>query len=285
MIPTQSSRKKLYETLLAIAVVTIIAVVLGFFYKTNQKQEPHCDYPVSTITSYQDPLPDVNEDTLVLFDVDDTLITSPALNPNYFTWWFKVLFILRYPTYIFTNWENAYSLLWTTVPFTLTEPSVIDVIKRFQEKRAIILALTSMESGSYGVIESMPAWRYTMLKDMGITLRDYYEKPEVYKNFPEYRSSYPMLYKNILCANQQDKGQVVRAFLGIFSGATWFSQIIAIDNDLNALNSIGRACEAGLIHYTLVHYAPKKSPDTWNTWHALEEFKDMIDAHSNAAVT
>ena len=270
MIPTQSPRKQLYATALIITATFTIGALLFYHNK------PCTDYPVHTISSYQESLPDVNENTLVLFDVDDTLITSPALNPNYFTWWFKLLFVLRYPTYIFTNWENAYSLLWTTVPFTLTESSVIKVIKNFQEKHATVLALTSMESGSYGVIESMPAWRYTMLQHMGIEFSQQFAD-HMFENFPAYRSNYPTLYKGMLCANQQNKGEVLQAFLTYAKFKP--SHIIAFDDSLNALQSIGKTCEAASISCTLIQYTHPKTPDTWNTWQALKQFEYFIKDH------
>jgi len=268
-----TSRKKLYEKL---PLAAVIMITLFFFYQKALNRKPHCDYPVRTISSYQEALPEVDDDTLVLFDVDDTLITSPALNPNYFTWWFKMLFILRYPSHITLNWENAYSLLWATVPFTLTDPSVIDVIKSFQENHATVLALTSMESGSYGVIESMPAWRYAMLKHMGIEFSQQFAD-HVFSNFPAYRSNYPTLYKGILCANQQNKGDVLQAFLTYAKLKP--SHIIAFDDSLTALQSIGKICEIAAISCTLIQYRHSETPTTWNTWHALKQFEHLIKEH------
>lgn len=265
---------KVFKT--AFITLLIIAVALVAFYKKALNQKPHCDYPADTIISYQHPLPDVDKNTLVLFDVDDTLITSPALNPNYFTWWFKALFILRYPSHITLNWENAYSLLWATVPFTLTDPSVIDAIKTFQEKHATVLALTSMESGSYGLIESMPVWRYTMLKHMGIEFSQQFAD-HVFDNFPPYRSNYPTLYKGILCANQQNKGAVLQAFLTYAKLKP--SRIIAFDDSLAALQSIGKICETAAISCTLIQYRHPETPATWNAWHALEQFEYLIKEH------
>ncbi len=134
-----------------------------------------------------------------------------------------------------------------------------------------------MESGSYGVIESMPAWRYTMLESMGIEFSPHYAD-HVFNNFPLYRSNYPVLYKGILCANQQNKGEVLQAFLTYATLKP--SHIIAFDDSLTALQSIGKTCDSASIPCTLMHYRHTETlPKAWNIWDALKQFEYLIREH------
>ena len=66
-----------------------------------------------------------------------------------------------------------------------------------------------MESGSYGVINSMFQWRFSMLKTLGINFSEKFSD-YVFCQLPEYRGTYPILYKGIICTNQQPKGKSSR---------------------------------------------------------------------------
>lgn len=270
--------KSPYKKLHAVVFIMCITAVALLYVLFHKKESAH-QHPVQAIYSYQTAhaiAAQVHEGTLVLFDVDDTLITSP-IHANYFSWWFKALFILMHPTFINMDWENAYSLMWKNAPFKLIDPLAIGFIKTLKDNGATVLGLTSMESGGYGVIESMPEWRYVMLNSMGIEFSQQYADT-VFASCPAYRSNHPALYKGILCANQQNKGAVLKAFLNYSKFVP--SHIIAFDDSLDALQSIGTVCEELNIRYTLIHYRRADIlPNTWNTWRALKQFEYLITEH------
>jgi hypothetical protein len=71
-------------------------------------------------------------------------------------------------------------------------------------------------------------------------------------NFPTYRSSKPVLYKGILCANQQPKGNVLKALLTTYHIRP--SRVIFFDDSSRNLQSVGRACDELQIPCTLYQY-------------------------------
>ena len=144
------------KILLMMALVGLLVVIFSNIHKQY--------YPVTIINSYEkafSQLPNIDENTLVLFDVDDTLITSPDVlaRTTYFSWWFKLLLLFNHPQLIQNkNWETVWSEMWQQAPRVIIEASILDLIADIKNKGATILALTSMESSSYGLIKDMPLW-------------------------------------------------------------------------------------------------------------------------------
>jgi len=237
-------------------------------------------YPITTINSYEQALPElqnIDSQTLVLFDVDDTLITSQdaLARTSNFPWNFKLSLFTNYPWLINSkNFEMIWSKMWQQAPRVLIEPDIVSYIHDMQDKHAIVLALTSMESGSYGVIKNMPEWRYAMLKNMGIVFSKQHANT-TFTKLPTYRNHHPVLYNGILCANQQNKGLVLDAFL-IYCECKP-SKIISFDDDINALKAIGKTCKKYAVSFVLFHYKSNKLPNTWSSQKALQQFKYLID--------
>jgi len=72
-------------------------------------------YPITTINSYEQALPElqnIDSQTLVIFDVDDILITSQDVlaRTSNFPWSFKLLLFVNYPWLIKSkNFEMIWS--------------------------------------------------------------------------------------------------------------------------------------------------------------------------------
>ena len=111
---------------------------------------------------------------------------------------------------------------------------------------------------------------------MGLEFSQQYNNT-TFKNFPIYRSSYPMLYNGILCANQQNKGDVLNAFLQHTNIKP--SKIISFEDDFNALQSIGKVCQKHEITCVLFHYQFNQFQGMWNNQRALQQFTYLINEH------
>ncbi len=169
---------------------------------------------ICTIDSFakvQSDLAACDPNTLITFDVDDTLITSrDALScMSCYSFMFKLRAICRYPELLKSDrFEWAASIMYEQAERYVFDGDVLNCLKQIKRNNCKAVGLTSMESGSYGVIPSMPEWRAHMLKEFGIEF--YAGFPNAtFTDLPKYRGTYPVLYKSILCANQQDKAIVL----------------------------------------------------------------------------
>ena len=170
-----------------------------------------------------------------------------------------------------------YSLVWQQAPRVLIEPQVVRIIDNLKQQGVLVIGLTSMESGGYGVISSMPFWRADMLKDMGIVFSQQYPN-QVYKQLPAYRDNYPILFEGILCCNQQPKGAVLAAFLD--DNNLRPGHIIFFDDSMRNLQSVGKTCVEHNIPCTLFKYrGGERFSNTLDTSSVIKQVKILINEH------
>lgn len=232
----------------------IILSIIGIYFLYNiQHWYPASSDRIQQLYSYDDLQLSYDGDTLITFDVDNTVI-MPA-NPAQFSYNFsnvplsaKIYALFRYPSLI-TNYEYATSLLFAQSQRKVTEPLVIAIINKLKDQ-CIVLGLTSMESGHWGIIESMPEWRYQMLTSMGIIFSGVLD--QVFDTLPRRRGTCPILYKGILCTNQEPKGLVLDAYINSLANPP--QTVIAFDDDYDALSSIEQMCKKRGIAFQGYHY-------------------------------
>jgi len=220
-----------------------------------------------------------DKQTLITFDVDDTLITAKDVMANFeIPFWFKIRMAFKYPTLLSHARQDWFaSIIVQQAEFFVFDPDVVIYIQQLRRRGCPVLALTSMDSGEYGVVKSMPEWRANMLYSFGIDLNVQFQDT-LFKNLFEYRGDYPCLYKGILCANQQPKGLVLGAFLDYSHLKP--ARIISFDDDACALDSIARECQKRSIAFTGYQcLGAKKFAGEWNNRRALLQL-DYVMQHA-----
>lgn len=251
-----------------------VLITLIWFFKPTHA-------PFKQIDSYseiQHVFDSCDKNTLITFDVDDTLITSPDILARSFEYsaWFKICMAFKYPALIFNQetYDWFASIVLQEAQRFVFDPDIVQIIKKLQEQGCNIVALTSMESGSLGVIKNMPEWRANMLKSFGIDLRGAFRDTS-FTTLPKYRGNYPCLFKGILCANQVAKGKVLGAFLDHFHLKP--SQIISFDDEKSALDSIASECaKRNIPYFGYQCTGVKKLPGVWNTKRALLQLDSVV---------
>lgn len=202
--------------------------------------------------------------TLITFDVDDTLIadTDVMARDLKFSTWFKIRAILRHPSLIFkTRQEWFASIIFQQAERLVFDQDIVHIIKQLRERGCMVVALTAIESGSFGVIDHMPKWRADMLQRFGLDFRGPFSDV-IFDELPEYNRNYPCLYQGVLCANAQPKGLVLAAFLDRYHLKP--ARIISFDDGACALASIARVCEQrGIAFAGYQCLGAKKLPGSW----------------------
>ncbi|MFN7095196.1 MAG: DUF2608 domain-containing protein [Burkholderiales bacterium] len=236
--------------------------------------------PTITIYTYKEVynrLNHVNPHTLILFDIDDTITSSPDIlaRANYFPWWFRICLLLRFPQFMHMDiWEKIFSYMWQQAPRTLIEPQIPEIIAALQCQGSSVLGFTRIKTGPYGAIEDFPAWRVQLLQQMGITFTQTYGD-HCFKHLKPYRHTYPMLYQGLLCTNQQDKGPVFAALLNYLPFMP--KHIIYFDDHYASLQQLGKICQKQHLPCTLYHYrAVELLPGKWSTKRALKQFEWLV---------
>jgi len=183
-----------------------------------------------------DILQEADKETLIVFDVDQTLIKQcdiifrPEAANNEFVKLFNNEVAERHkeiddPVY----WE----CLWTKqllFNVCLVEPIILDIIKNLQERGVKTIALTHMRTGSVGIIPNMQHWRFEQLRELGIDFSTSFSVQELFfTDLAPNNGNYPAYYKGILCTGRTNsKGETLKAFLDYLGWRP--SKVIYIDD-------------------------------------------------------
>jgi hypothetical protein len=219
-------------------VIAIFVISMWLIQKGQDKSFPE-------LSSHKNfPLQSVEPGTLVLYDVDETLVQPTDVylvneqSPEART--LIQNFQKENPT--FRGWDNLVSVLLRDAHRPLIEVSVLDVIQKIRKQGGKVIALTSMNTGRVGFYDKMEKWRYEHLRFLGF-VGDFGNHVFKFSGFKRR----PLFYQGILAADLEDKGKVLGAFLRKIGWTP--HKIIAIDDDLMALKVIRAYCEKASIPF------------------------------------
>ena len=245
---------KKYAVLLFL--VSILTILIFSYLQITEYR-----YPITTITSFEQALAQLDtatENTLVLFDIDDTLVNTVDAFGGWYLMpsLFKLQAAVKYPQLLL--WKNivhCLSIMWSQGAWQVLEPVVIQIINNLKQRGCTMLAISSMETGSFGVIPHFPAWRYKVLKELGIEMSQTFANTR-FDDLPAYNKEYPELYNGIICCNQQSKGKVLAAFIKKFNVHP--DAIVFFDDQKENVISVAQACKQLCIPFHGFEYRGEK---------------------------
>lgn len=211
-------------------------------------------------------LQDLNSQTLVLWDVDETLITpqDQIYHPNSA----KLRSELIQQYFFDKSVEEKYiflSQMLNTSFYRLVDSRLPSLISDLQAQGIRVMALTAMWTGSLGIIPCMEEWRYNQLKLHNIDFSPIFpehsriEWSEMMRCWD--RSKWnswtvsvgnPVYHEGILITDGPDKGLVLVSFL---NKVEWKPErVIFIDDHLSFLQSVQESMDEMGIDFTGIHF-------------------------------
>lgn len=203
---------------------------------------------VRSIEQAKKTLEQADENTLVVFDLIDTLIRSfptdynPRLKPN-----------ISEPYKPQNEQDFQLSLRMIEGTRELVEPLLKSIIAKLQQKKVKVVVVTYYLAGNYGVISHIQLWRYLQLLKTGIDASVSFGKGTLnLTDLSAYRGLYPQYYNGILFTNGHTKGDALAAFLEVEHFKP--KKIIAFDDNLGYLQSIQQFAEHNKTQFVGFHY-------------------------------
>lgn len=206
---------------------------------------------------FEETLQTIDQQSLVLFDVDETLLVPKDLILNLYAkneWnqYFKETF--ENPAIVPSGYDyrNLSGQIFSKMEYEVVTPKVLELVRSLQLRNIKTIAFTKMPIGSLGMISSMEDWRIEHLK------KHQFDFSSAFSQFQEIKinvssTGIPCLFKKgVLCANKQHKGPVLTAFLEAIQWKP--AQIIFIDNRLDYLQSVEKALEGTDIKFIGFYY-------------------------------
>ena len=246
---------KIFLILISACILTFMSYrIIHYWYSS----ESHI-IEIDSFKQATDILSKADKNTLVLFDVDDTLIVptsiifrSTATKNETNARWLNELF-----STVFKNTKHPvdyYLSIWHSqeeVPL-LIEKDIVQTIASLQNSGIKVLALTAVSPGSYFTIPSIPKWRFNTLKKLGIDFSKVNFPDIIFDELPQEEGHFPMLYHGILCTGPISKGDVLGAFL---DRVKWKpAQVIFFDDSMERVNQVANELKKRKIPFYGYHY-------------------------------
>lgn len=215
------------------------------------------------LSSFKVKLESANSDTLVIFDVDDVLLTAEdqILQPNH----------KEYNNFLANKLqsrvskrdaENLWGIILLNAHYKLVDSSIIDIIKTIQSKDIKTLALTNILTGSFGKVCSIEDWDINRLENNNIDFKPSWSsiKEKKFTNFNPSEPGRPPVFKSgVLFTSSVSKGEVLKAFLSYVRMKP--KKIIFIDDKLKNLESVQKFCINENIEFSGFQYNAVKILD------------------------
>ncbi len=183
--------------------------------------------------------------TLILFDVDDTLITPQSKTfkaPPFNQMMDRIKANkTRHPRFkeILSNWRRQRVAMLVDQKW----PEIITILKKTHN----VYGLTKINSGHFGTISNMEEWRYQELLSLGIE----FSQDDHISNNREKGSDKPTFHKGVFLTGASSKIDTLRSF---WSSITPPQNIVFIDDKQVYLEEINQFCKEHHINFIGVHF-------------------------------
>jgi hypothetical protein len=213
-----------------ISVISILLVIILCSFWSYDRNHDH----ITTIKSFSEvDFNAIDRDTLVVFDVDETLIQptdmyyinegSPQAQAV------KKKLIEGHPE--IKDWSIYQDILIKQVQRPLLEPMIVAKINALQKIGVVVIAVTAMNTGKYGSYDRLERWRYEHLGSFGFEG----SFNELIIDF-ESNGKKPVFYKGILATDLSPKGPALFAFLDHIKHMP--KKVIMFDDNKSFLESV-----------------------------------------------
>jgi len=207
---------------------------------------------IDSIAQAQKELDVADSETLVVYDIDDTLIeqsekllvilSAPqdAFNEN------DKIFVQKFQKmakayaeekYPFSKniMDIIYSRILTKQSAKPVESMIANVIHDLQKRNVRVIALTNRSVGPWGIIENMESLSYSRICEIGIDLNLSFTTQNIsMENLTPNNGFYPVFYKGILLtARNNSKGRVLSEFLNRMQWAP--KKVVVFDDKKDGL--------------------------------------------------
>lgn len=196
------------------------------------------------------------KDALVIFDIDDVLITGrdQIFHPLYSEYKFNKFQQIIAKGIKKENYINLRSIcLMSPNSEGLLDERILTLLNSLQEKNIKTIALTMLGTGKYGKIENLEDFRIDRLTSFGINFKEL-SKIEQDISFPEIKAKQgvPLLKNGIIFTAGAQKGIVLKRVLEKIKIKP--KTIIFIDDRRENIESVDQYCKTAGINFTGFEY-------------------------------
>lgn len=209
--------------------------------------------PISTISEFRASLESADQDTLVVFDVDRTLVImgDQSLKGGKSGLKKRLRTYPRYNELSQHEQEILMSIVMLNASHDIIEIESLDLIRQLQNRNVKAIFCTTLETGAFGIIPDVAQWRVDSLNHLGLNFGAAFPELPYLEFFPGEKNS-PVFKEGALISGKRDKGEALRLF---FERINWTpKKIILIDDLLPQIESICNEFKDSPIDIEAFHY-------------------------------
>lgn len=257
------------KKLILLAATFIFGMTSFIFYSSTK-----CHDQITEINSFQEVnFNAITSDTLVVFDVDETLIKQVdnyVLNEHNSE-------VKKFTQRIFTRFSEEqqdlfYGIMLSEAARPLIEPYIVDTVNKLKQRNILVIACTAMNTGKLATFDRLEVWRYNHLKSLGF--EGSFEDQDI--AFPIFKTN-PVFYRGILATDRETKGNVIGAFLDHMHLHP--KKIIMFDDNDDYLKTVLNECCKRGIAFVGYNYLGGDYTVPWDEELGLFQANYLIEHH------
>lgn len=214
---------------------------------------------ISSLSELKKEFEKTDEKTLIIFDIDEVLITTQDhfMHPYADTIFLPMIhraFSQATTPEEKKEVEENLSLCMLLPKRVLIEEETLRLIKDLQKRRIKVIALTSCPTGRFGVIPKVERWRIEHLNELNISFASSFpdRKRESFTEMASPGKPAPLFEEGILFSKGYKKGQVLKEFIKRCQFHP--TKVIFIDDLEENLASVQAEMQAISIPFQGYHY-------------------------------
>lgn len=214
------------------------------------------------LISFEEEIERIDNETLVIFDVDRTLIIPKdhilRVNDGELIREYAKDMMKKALSLAVKN-QNDYffSLVLQQMEFELVNEKFPSLIQQLNQKGVKTIALTAMPTGEWGCISNVEDWRVQSLRKFGIDFSSAFpEHTHLTFKVGKKMTQSPSFKDGILFSASATKGETLSAFLKKIHWTP--KKIIFLDDRMKYLQSVENAAKALEMDYLGIHYLEAK---------------------------
>lgn len=230
--------------------IKIFVIITSIYMLTNKAIAKVIE--TSELQQLKPILEQVNQETLVIFDVDHVLI----MPTNEYT--------LSRPIYRKKLWEKLkkklpeekseylFSIVVSQAKWKLVDNNTLQIIDYLNYNKIPTIALTSLNTGKLGIINHREDLRIKELSSVGINFTSPFKQNKIVIHELKGRYGTPMFKDGVILTAEQDKGKVLEYILN--NQKYYPKSIIFIDDKLANIRTVENLCKRKKIKFCGIYY-------------------------------
>lgn len=206
----------------------------------------------------RDVITKLKSDNMVLFDVKHVLFhTNDQVMLSEHKWFFKQKFSKIKKSLGKEEETRLRSIVLSSYKPIIVDDIIPKVINKAQNSGIVVLALTSGDTSSYGVIPNRANLRIQNLKEIGIDFSKSINLPHINlddnKNLlKNNNNNYPIFQDGVIFTARKSKGEILGKFLKLSKLKP--RKIVFVDNNFKNLILVENKCKELGIDYIGIHF-------------------------------